>query len=292
MKTNILFPSALCSLALISGVSAWGDLGHETIAYIAQNFVSSSTKSFCQGILSDTSTSYLANVATWADTFKYTSAGEYSQPFHFIDAQDNPPSSCGVNYDRDCGAGGCVVLAISNYTQRLGDGRLSQAHLDEALKYLVHFLGDIHQPLHDENLDYGGNDIDVTFAGTTTNLHHIWDTNMPEKYAGGYSLSDAQTWATSLTTSIKSGTYASQRESWLNGMDISDAITSSMLWATDANAYVCSTVMPNGVSAVEDTDLSGSYYEDALPVIELLFAQAGYRLAAWLNLIVTGSTGL
>jgi hypothetical protein len=94
---------------------AWGNVGHETIAYIAQSFVASSTKSFCQGILGDTSTSYLANVATWADSYRYTSAGRWSEPLHFIDANDNPPSSCSVEYKRDCGDTGCVVSAIRNY---------------------------------------------------------------------------------------------------------------------------------------------------------------------------------
>ena len=94
---------------------AWGALGHETIAYIATNFVSFATKSYCQKILGDTTTSYLANVATWADTYRETAAGKYSAPYHFIDALDNPPSSCGVVYARDCGAAGCVVEAINNY---------------------------------------------------------------------------------------------------------------------------------------------------------------------------------
>lgn len=154
------------------------------------------------------------------------------------------------------------------------------------------FVGDVHQPLHDENLDVGGNDIDVTYAGTSTNLHHIWDTNMPEQLVGGYTLSDAKTWATSLTTGIKTGTYKSDAASWLTGIDLSDPVTSAMTWATDANAYVCTTVIPSGVSAVENVDLSGAYYNNAIPVIELQIAKAGYRLAAWLNLIATGSTGL
>jgi hypothetical protein len=53
--------------------------------------------------------------AVQADTYKYTSAGLYSKPYHFIDAQDDPPSSCNVDYNRDCGSGGCVVAAIQNY---------------------------------------------------------------------------------------------------------------------------------------------------------------------------------
>ena len=75
-------------------------------------------------------------------------------------------------------------------------------------------------------------------------------------------------------------------------MDITDAISSSMVWASDSNAYVCTAVMPDGVEATESVDLSGDYYTTVLPVVQLQFAKAGYRLAAWLNLIATGSTGL
>ena len=112
MKT---FTTIIPLLAALPVSHAWGALGHETIAYVAQNFLSSQTKTFCQNILSDTSTSYLANVATWADSFRETTAGTYSAPYHFIDAEDNPPSACNVDYARDCGSTGCVVRAINNY---------------------------------------------------------------------------------------------------------------------------------------------------------------------------------
>jgi hypothetical protein len=103
---------------------------------------------------------------------------------------------------------------------------------------------------------------------------------MPEDYTnGGYALSDARTWATSLTAAIKTGAYSSSASSWLDGLDITDVVSSTMLWAQDANSFVCTTVMPDGLSAVENTDLSGDYYETALPVIQELFARAGYRLA-------------
>lgn len=105
----------LSLLSAAPAVLAWGNLGHQTIAYIATDFVTSETKSWAQKILGDTTTSYLANYATWADTFKYTSAGSFSEPFHFIDALDSPPETCNVNYDRDCGDDNCVVSAIVNY---------------------------------------------------------------------------------------------------------------------------------------------------------------------------------
>lgn len=148
----------------------------------------------------------------------------------------------------------------------------------------------------------------MTYGSSKTNLHHIWDTNMPEQYAGGHSLSDAEAWAKDLTTAISSGKYKSDAAGWLKGTNLSDPVSSGMAWASDANAYVCSTVMPDGVSPLEGTDLSIDYYNTALPVIELQFAKAGYRyfvllsmftletnrsrLAAWLNLLATGSTEL
>ncbi|TVY20002.1 Nuclease S1 [Lachnellula arida] len=287
MKTQAAASILFLATSLPSALG-WGELGHQTIAYIATNLVSSATQTKFQSILGDTSGDYLATVSTWADTYRYTDAGTWSAPLHFIDANDSPPSSCDVEYSRDCGSTGCVVAAIKNYTSRVSSTSLSASDVKTAAK----FVGDIHQPLHDENLDLGGNEIDVTFGGTSTNLHHIWDTNMPEKYVGGYGLSDAKSWAATLTKSIKTGSYESEAASWLDGIELSDAVTTAMSWANEANAYVCSTVMPDGISAVEDTDLSGTYYTKAMPVIELQIARAGYRLAAWLDLIVTGSTGL
>lgn len=148
------------------------------------------------------------------------------------------------------------------------------------------------QPLHDEALEVGGNDIDVTFDGEDTNLHHIWDTNMPEKLVGGYALSDAKDWATNLTTEIKSGSYSGSKASWIDGIDVDDAKGSALAWAVDGNSFVCSTVLKGGESAVKKGDLGGDYYQAAIPVFSEQIAKGGYRLAAWLNLIATGKTQL
>ncbi|KAF7863194.1 hypothetical protein EAF04_007277 [Stromatinia cepivora] len=285
--------AALLLSSWVPATYAWGGLGHETVAYIATNFVSAATKSYFQGILGDSTTDYLASVAAWSDSYRYTAAGKFSAPFHFIDAEDNPPTSCGVDYARDCGSGGCVVSAIKNYTSILQDGTASAANLDIAAKMIIHFVGDIHQPLHDEELDIGGNTISVTYAGKKTNLHAIWDTQIPEQYVGGYALADAKTWAATLTTAIKTGTYSSLASGWTEGIDIDDPVSSSMVWAVDSNAHVCSTVFSDGVSAVETGDLStNGYYAAAIPIVKLQIAKAGYRLAAWLDLIATGTTNL
>lgn len=65
-----------------------------------------------------------------------------------------------------------------------------------------------------------------------------------------------------------------------------------MIWAKDSNAFVCTDVMPNGVSPLESGDLSGDYYDGVVDVVEEQIAKAGYRLAGWLNLIATGKVGL
>lgn len=69
---------------------------------------------------------------------------------------------------------------------------------------MFQFVGDIGQPLHCEDLDVGGNDIDVTYGDESTNLHHIWDTEIPQSISGGSSQSAALSWAQTLTTGMYS----------------------------------------------------------------------------------------
>ncbi|KAJ4366998.1 hypothetical protein N0V83_007528 [Neocucurbitaria cava] len=282
-------PSKSTLLPLLGALpyaSAWGSLGHTTVAYIAQNFVCDKTAKFAQSILNDSSTAYLANVATWADSYRYTAEGEFSALLHYIDALDNPPESCNVVYERDCPEEGCIVSAIANYSSRAVQKKLGIVEQQKALKWVIHFLGDIHQPLHVENLAIGGNTINVTFAGVKTNLHAIWDTNIPQKARGNFSQAASLAWATNLTTEIKHGKYKKESKVWLKGMNVKDAVDSAMVWANDANQYVCSTVLPNGTDVLFGQELSGAYYETAIPVVYKQIAKAGYRLAAWLDAIV------
>lgn len=238
-----------------------------------------------QEVLADSSSSYLANIASWADHYRLTEAGKWSAVLHYIDAEDDPPTTCHVDYARDCGNSGCSISAIANYTQRVGDDRLASNDTAEALKFLVHLLGDITQPLHDEAYEVGGNGIDVTFNGYKDNLHSDWDRYMPEQLIGGDSLADAQSWATTLVAKITSGSYKSEAPSWVRGDNISEAIASATKWASDANALVCTVVMPDGASALQTGDLYPTYYNSAIGTIELQIAKGGYRLANWLNSI-------
>jgi hypothetical protein len=213
-------------------------------------------------------------------------AAYFTRTNSFQDALDNPPESCSVNFERDCPEEGCIVSAIANYSSRALQQNITLLEQQNALKFIIHFVGDIHQPLHVENLALGGNKINVTFNGAKTNLHSIWDTAIPQKAEGNFSLPHALAWATNLTQEIKHGKFHKESKSWIKGINADDAIDSAMIWASDSNQYVCTTVLPNGPDAVFGQELSGAYYESAIPVVQHQIAKAGYILAHWLDAIV------
>ena len=213
------------------------------MAYVATNFVKPETASYFQELLRNDTEHYLAGVATWADSIRYTKWGRFTKNFHFIDAKDDPPSYCGVDFARDCKADGCVVSSIQNYTAQLLDTELWGLRRNQAAKFVIHFVGDIHQPLHAENVERGGNGIHVRFDSKSLNLHHVWDTSIAEKLLGGIHRKPyeaAYQWATDLTAEIRSGKYAEESKAWIDGIDLDDPITTSMVLANESNAIVCS----------------------------------------------------
>ncbi|KAL8290841.1 hypothetical protein RB601_000589 [Gaeumannomyces tritici] len=292
------FPSTsalggLLAAALLPGAAAWGSLGHITVAYVAQDFVGPATEAYLQGLLRNDTDSYLAGVATWADSIRYTKWGHFTGVFHFIDAKDSPPAECGIDMERDCKAEGCIVTAFANYTARaLAVSSLPAWQRAQAAKFVVHFAGDVHQPLHDEDVARGGNGIHVLWEGKELNLHHVWDSSIAEKLLGGRArrpkpYEAARAWASSLTAEIRAGRYAAESAAWLDGVDVADAEATVLRWAREGNAYVCSHVFsPHGPKDIVGQELSGDYYEKAAPVIEVQVARAGYRLARWLDLMV------
>lgn len=88
-------------------------LGHATVAQIASKYLTAQGKSYVANLLGPGVT--MPSEATYADEYRSTTAGRFSAPFHFIDALDIPPSSCGVDNARGCDPRGCIVSAIANY---------------------------------------------------------------------------------------------------------------------------------------------------------------------------------
>lgn len=155
------------------------------------------------------------------------------------------------------------------------------------MEFLIHFIGDITQPLHNEAEAVGGNQIDVTWKGKATNLHSCWDTQMVEKAAGGKnSTATLDSWSNDLIMEIDSGTYASEASSWTSCTDVSTASDCALEWARDANSLICVYVLKGDET---DQELDGEYYEGAKPYIEMQIAKGGYRLGAWLNALAAAS---
>ncbi|KAH0565671.1 hypothetical protein GP486_000927 [Trichoglossum hirsutum] len=277
MRTHL---TAFLSLsALVPLGACWGTLGHRTVAYVAQKRLSSAGASYLAQLLQDEDVS---DAALWADQIKRQRP--QTSGWHYIDAHDDPPNKCGVNYKRDCTKTGCVVSAIVDMTSRANDPSLSFDDHQEALKFLLHFIGDIHQPLHTEAEAKGGNGIKVLFGRRHTELHAIWDTDILVKHEGGKSKDEpgqASDWADRLVE-------AGGDSSWLKCADLGSAEKCALVWAGEANEYVCGYVLKDGVDGVTGgRDLSEDYYDGAVPIVDELVAKAGFRLGEWINELAT-----
>ncbi|KAJ3531131.1 hypothetical protein NM688_g7616 [Phlebia brevispora] len=313
-----LVPFVTVSALFMQRVSAWGALGHETVGYVAMQFLAPKALSFVQSSLGSDYDESLGPAAPWADDVRDEKGYTWSAPLHFVDAEDSPPSSCSVEQTRDCGDGQCILTAIANYTVRVAETSLSSSQRQEALKFLDHFLGDVGQPLHVEAYEVGANDIDAKCSGSSTNLHAAWDTGMLTKNVDANHGSEATTYASYLISQIQSGEFESLTSSWLSCTSITEPVSSRseaptiesdignllasakssatitplecpLVWARESNAFDCSVVFP----FTEGSDAcTGTYYSNAIPVIDLQLAKQGYRLAAWLNVIFDGSTNL
>jgi hypothetical protein len=117
-------------------------------------------------------------------------------------------------------------------------------------------------------------------------LHSVWDTAIPEKHAGrADGIVAARLWAASLYEADVDPDNSLTDEC----QDLADAQTCALLWAGDANRFVCQYVLKDDVEGVEGVDLAGEYYEGAVPVIDQMIAKAGRRLGAWLNALAAES---
>ncbi|KAG5350472.1 hypothetical protein C0989_010897 [Termitomyces sp. Mn162] len=164
---------------------AWGAAGHEIVATIAQSHLHPTVLPTVCDILNFTSTNpdkpqcHLAPIAAWADRIRYRMP--WSGPLHYIGGVgDHPPDHCKFPGSRGWEGHSMlnVLGAVRNTTGLLEQyvhGESSITTANEALKFLVHFVGDMHMPLHLTGRDRGGNSDKVKFGGRTTNLHAVWD---------------------------------------------------------------------------------------------------------------------
>lgn len=240
----------------------------------------------------------ISDASIWADWYKTTPEGRETGSWHFVNAHDSPPKSCDLDFERDCGDR-CLVTAILNVTRQLGDRSTSALDKTQALKFLLHLFGDLHQPLHLENLARGGNDIPVLFEEEETNLHYVWDVIIPQKITSSNETNEvaaAKAWAEKLHSLTAMQVFSEdywatsdhlfEQEKAKPKKELMRRIEASIrviAWARETNQWVCDYVLKDGLEGVEEQELSGEYYVHAVTIVEGLIARAGRRLGKLIN---------
>ena len=161
------------------GINEWGQTGHRVIAQIAQEYISDNTSDSINQILNGKS---LASISNYADDIKSDKNFDKYKPWHYLNMKlDDNYKDIILNKKGD------VVQAINYCINILNDKNKSKKEKIFYLKLLVHFVGDIHQPLHvGRAKDRGGNNIKVKWFGKGTNLHRVWDSQIIDSHQMSY----------------------------------------------------------------------------------------------------------
>ena len=148
----------------------WGAGGHRIIARVAALQLTDETRREVRRILNGRS---LAEVSAWADGILKDRPA--TAPWHYV----NIPIWQATYRAEHCPRQACVIAALEAQEAILADRSRSGTEREEALKWVVHLVGDLHMPLHvGDRGDRGGNDVKLEFAGRTTNLHSLWDSGL------------------------------------------------------------------------------------------------------------------
>jgi hypothetical protein len=301
----------LLSLAVPGTAWSWGCHGHEIVAYLAYRHLSPAARAGVTDLIGDpasvvhvrrycsvTGLLPLADVSSWADDVRADLPD--TAPWHFIDIPRGTPS--GASPARFCPRAGCVTTAITRQLAVLEDAHQPEQRRAEALMYVVHFVGDVHQPLHcTTNDDRGGNCVPVDFFGTRTrpdprsphgdwtpNLHAVWDSALLDRAMGSRS---PEQYADLLDRQL-----AGQLAGWQHGTPADWATESHRV--ADAVVYAkLPTPLPIQSGDVTrcdqhrvsdhwrgfDEELGRPYYDAVRPALDEQLAKAGARLAMLLN---------
>lgn len=232
---------------------AWGVEGHQIIADIAEAQLEPSAKQRISEILQG---ERMRDVANYADEIRPRRRD--TSRWHFVNIAPDA-----TNYDeaRDCqqiaGQGDCIIKEID---RALADIRTGGDRQREGLKFLIHFVGDLHQPFHAVTEARGGNDIAVTFMGVSSNLHRVWDTDMLVHLLRSRDRLPA----------VRSGTRAEA----LAALSKQGGIVE---WALQSRAIGVTALVPSG------TAIDVEYVDKFMLPVEQQLVLAGLRLAHLLN---------
>lgn len=242
---------ALILLLPASHLHAWGRDGHTVVAQIADDHLTPAARAEVQRLLALEPGATLESIASWADEHRNPATSKW----HYV----NFPRGSDLHYSPDLCPGGdqCLVAALQRQELMLGNRHASDEDRAKALRYVVHLVGDAHQPLHaGYGDDKGGNTYQVRWRGRGSNLHHVWDTGLIETFGQA---------PTKLAQRIER-----DLPHVATGGDVED-------WVHESGALVSS---PGFYPARK---ISTEYIRTWRPVVEQRLEQAGLRLAAVLN---------
>jgi hypothetical protein len=237
-------------LLAVSATSAfaWGTRGHQAVANLAYAKLTQKTRADVDRLLALESGATLASISTWADVIR----DETTARWHFVNF---PRGTCRYDVRRDCPDGQCVVEAVNAQLAVLASNASDEKRLT-ALKFVVHLVADMHQPLHAGYLDdRGGNRYQVQAFGGGTNLHALWDSGL---------IYNTRATTAALTARLLALPSAD------GDLDAAHAAQES-----------CRIVQTSGFYPGRTVD--ADYVERFTPVMEQQLRVAGARLAAMLN---------
>jgi hypothetical protein len=285
LLTPRILAALLVLLAPAPAALAWGPEGHRMVGEIAARFLNARASAEVLEVLGNdrladgqpSGRRTLGEVANWADEIKETEWGKRRGSWHY----DDVPLCETAVVEKYCRNGRCASAQLARHIEILADVRASRRSRNEALKWVIHLAGDIHQPLHAGNRgDRGGNRVQVSFFGErdnppygSVNLHAIWDVHMLRRLIserGG-------------ERAIVSGPIADRdRNAWEKG-SIADWIGESHQIAKNVvyPLLPVETACSNKIAGVIAVDQA--YYSKAAPLIEIQIRKAGIRLARILN---------
>ncbi|NOZ75713.1 MAG: S1/P1 nuclease [FCB group bacterium] len=254
--------TGLATILIMSSLMGFGFQGHQIVATIASHRLSARAQAEVVRLLDGNPTESMVAASTWADEIRSDSSYDYARTFHYVNL---PPDASDYQAERDCPDQACVVGAIRRYEKVLADSSASLAEQQEALKFLIHFVGDLHQPLHAGlAADRGGNDITVIFNGETSNLHRLWDYLLIE------------------TRQLSVEDYTSELESKIKRWDAAQwSKGQPETWAVESFQLARNYAYP----LPENGNISPDYAKKGLIILDLQMEKAGVRLAWILNQI-------
>jgi len=259
--------ATLAILGIPTSAFTWGGEGHDLVARIAQAQLKPKVRARVDAILGPGVT--IVSISSWADQIRRER--QESGAWHYIDIPIDQPH---LDMARDCPKGDCVIAALARFRIQLKDPSTPADKRKEALEFIVHFVGDMHQPLHcSDDKDKGGNDVRVLLAGSERpgNLHSAWDSGIL-----GHMGTEEQLYPEMLKEALKN------RKKWSRG--------TVEQWAEESHeaaveiTYGKLPVKPvAGTPNTTPIPLDASYEDAAKPLIRAQIEKAGDRLARVLN---------